>query len=260
MGAQVLRCIPVLISLAQVLRCIPVTAIICERESFGAMAPWAMVIWLYELYISIAKKCALLHGDVWVSLSMIFQGFIGWGLFTIAIYRVYVIKTGIRNFTEEFASYGLPMPSVMVILACLMEFGMAAIFTASIVLPELVFLTSLVLAALMFLAVVARIKGKEPCKKMIPAIIFGLVPLVCILIDRYETHSDSDIGIRSFTSSRGRAYLMMLVLAGDLAAIGVTVYRYRNFLKEKSEKSALSPLNVRLVVRRHGSKVLEGVL
>jgi len=193
-------------------------------------------------------------------LSMLFQAFVGWGLFATALYRIYVIKTGIRDFSEEFASYGLPCPGIMVILVCLMEFGIAAVFTAGIIVPELVFLTSLALAALMVLAVLARIKGKEHWHKMIPATIFGLVSLGCMVIDQAADESDAVLG--TSTSFYGRAWLTLGVMAGDLVTFGVTVYRYRIFVKDKKQCGVLAMSNQlkQHLVRRHSSAVLEAVV
>merc|ERR1712079_390420 len=122
------------------------------------------------------------------------------------------------------ASYGLPCPDIIVILVCVMEFGIAAIFTAGIIVHELVFLTSLALAALMVLAILARIKGKEHWHKMMPATIFGLVSLGCMVIDQAADETDAVLG--SLTSFYGRAWLTVCVISGDLVTFGVTVYRY----------------------------------
>merc|ERR1711920_932700 len=119
----------------------------------------------------------------------------------------------------------------MVSLVCIIEFCTAAIFTAGIILSKLVFLTSLALAALMVFAVLARVKGKEPWQKMIPATAFGLVSLGCIVIDQSADISDSALG--TLTSLHGRMGLTMCVMAGDLVTVGVTVYRYYGFIKEK---------------------------
>merc|ERR1712037_534044 len=103
--------------------------------------------------------------------------------------------------------------------------------TAGIILSKLVFLTSLALAALMVLAVLARVNGKEPWQKMIPATVFGLISLGTIVIDQSADISDS--ALATFTSLHGRIGLTMCVIAGDLVAIGVTVYRYQVFVKGK---------------------------
>lgn len=221
------------------------------------MSAWEQITWLYSLYTLMVRNCVLLHGNVWILLSMLFQAFVGWGLFATALYRVYVIKTGIRDFSEEFASYGLPYPGIMVILVCLMEFGIAAVFTAGIIVHDLVFLTSMALAALMVLAVLARIKGKEHWHKMIPASLFGLVSVGCMVIDQSADVSDAVLG--NLISFHGRTWLTICVMAGDLVTIGVTVYRYNMFVKDKPQDSTSKQLKAQLL-RRHSSVVLDAVV
>eukprot|EP00928_Gymnodinium_smaydae_P031547 TRINITY_DN23122_c0_g4_i1.p1 TRINITY_DN23122_c0_g4~~TRINITY_DN23122_c0_g4_i1.p1 ORF type:complete len:245 (-),score=19.72 TRINITY_DN23122_c0_g4_i1:70-735(-) len=216
-----------------------------------------IVEWLYSLYTSVSHEFMFLHGDYWILLSMLFQGFVAWGLFATAAYRVYVILTGLRDFAKEFASYGLPHPHLMVALVCIMEAGIASVFTAGIIITELVFLTSLALAVLMVLAVLARIKGNEPYHKMIPAATFGLVSLCCTLID--QTGDETRNALTWVISLDGRIWFTMFVFVGDLLTIAVTVYQYFKFQEEKAQHAQDRPLNARLLKRRR-SLILERVV
>jgi hypothetical protein len=221
------------------------------------MTLWDVIVWAYKEYTAITSCFIFVHGNVWLLLSMVFQAFIGWGLFATAIYRVYIITTDQRDFATEFASYGLPLPHLMVILVVIMEFTIAAIFTAGIVFSDLVFLTSLALAFLMALAVLARIKGKESCGKMVPAATFGLVSLCCIVIDQTGTESRIPL-LAMLTSLHGRVGLTIGVVVGDLITVGITAFQYHRYVKEHEHHQ--TPELKKKLLRKRSSLILNQVV
>jgi len=92
---------------------------------------------------------------------------------------------------------------------------------------------------------------------MIPAAVFGLVSLSCIVIDQSADISDSALG--TLTSLYGRIGLTICVMAGDLATIGVTVYRYHCFVNDKNQHEHVNGLTEH-IISRHSSTMLEVVV
>lgn len=74
-------------------------------------------------------------------LAILSQFFLGVGLFAIAAYRCYLQTTGVRDLRKEFATYGLPACFVYVV--CVVEFGLAMIFTSGIGIRHPVFSCSI---------------------------------------------------------------------------------------------------------------------
>eukprot|EP00747_Dinoflagellata_sp_TGD_P166638 gnl/TRDRNA2_/TRDRNA2_189730_c0_seq1.p1 gnl/TRDRNA2_/TRDRNA2_189730_c0~~gnl/TRDRNA2_/TRDRNA2_189730_c0_seq1.p1 ORF type:complete len:196 (+),score=3.51 gnl/TRDRNA2_/TRDRNA2_189730_c0_seq1:139-726(+) len=110
-----------------------------------------------------------------VGLTVLSQTLLGSGLFAIVSYRCYLQTSGVRDLRKEFATYGLPAWCVH--LVCVVEFGLAFLFTAGIVFDQLVLPTNAVLLVMMLGAMACRIKaitkGNEPYYKAIPALLFG---------------------------------------------------------------------------------------
>ena len=83
-----------------------------------------------------------------------------------------------RNLREEFAAYGLPSWAVWVV--GILKVGAAVALLIGIFVPQLVTPAAILMAALMFGAVLMHVKVKDPFVKFLPAATLLVLSLVLI--------------------------------------------------------------------------------
>ena len=89
---------------------------------------------------------------------------------------------GAKNMKEEFIAYGLPSWIMYLVGTLKVVFSIGLI--AGLWIPEVIKFSASGIAIMMFFAIVMHVKIKDPISKSIPAIIFLILSLLIIFIER----------------------------------------------------------------------------